>query len=131
MKNNLKLAFLIVVCVALIGFSLSHRGESRYSREREEQREAIYEKGYEDGYNDAPAYEVGFEDGFREGYADASEIKNEAERYARDHSEWPPEEALWVIAAYRAGEKLGEEPITKEEYEDAINSLYYFCKYFY
>ena len=131
MKDNLKLAFLIVAYIALMAFALSQRGESRYSREREEQREAIYEKGYEAGYNDAPSYEVGFEDGFREGHVDISIIRSSAEHYAREHSGWNPEEALWIIDEYRAGDSPSEELPTKEEYEEAITSLYRFYMYFY
>lgn len=97
-----------------------------------------YEKGYETGLDDAPdayfAYEEGFEDGFEEGYVDIRGIEDSAVHYARKYSEWHPEEAVWVIDAYRNGECLDEwedSPPTKEEYEDAINSLYHFYMYFY
>lgn len=88
-----------------------------------------YEDGYEDGYNDGQ--EEGYDNGYWEGYSEAESdfdniIEYDAVHYAREYSEWHPEEAMCVIDAYRRGEA-----VTEADYNEAIESLYRYCQYLY
>ena len=90
-----------------------------------------YDFGYEVGYD--YGYERGYEDGYDEGKLDGSALEEEGIHYAREHSGWSPEEAMYVIEAYQTGKscwKDGSLP-SHEEYLDAIESLIYFYDYFY
>lgn len=95
-----------------------------------------YEQGYKWGYDDG--YRYGKEDGFTEGYDEAKSeygdyesLEMDAVDFVRKHSEWHPEEAIYIIEAYRnGGDYCGYVP-TKEDYDDAIESLSKFYEYFY
>ena len=114
-----------------------------------------YEDGYADGYSDAEAkmeylmedeffdsYDNGYDDGYfegsREGWIDHLEkpgryLEEEAVHYARQYSEWHPEEALAIIYSYQNGEPLYDDGVlpSHEEYLEAIESLCRFYEYFY
>lgn len=115
----------------------------------QESYEGIYEEGYSDGYSAAKVemeylldeefldgYDWGYEEGYWEAekeYSDYSWIKEEAEHYAREHSEWSPDEAWMVIEAYQNNEPFHVDgsPPSKEDYLGAIDSLIYFYDYFF
>ena len=113
-----------------------------------------YADGYDEGYSDAEfemeylmedefldGYDIGYDDGYDEGSDDGwvdniDEIgwffEEEAVHYAREHSEWHPEEAMGIIEAYQNREPLYDNAIpNEEEYLEAIESLYRFYEYFY
>lgn len=111
--------------------------------------ESSYQEGYSDGYSAAEiemeylleeefleGYDLGYEEGYwdaKQEYSDYWELEQEAIHYAREYSEWSPEEAWMVIEAYQNNEPFhvdGSSP-SKEEYLDAIDSLIYFYDYFY
>ena len=84
-------------------------------------------EGYDDGYDDG--YYNGFEDSFTEhGYS----LLERAEQYAAENSQWHPIEAWDLINCYRNSEPFyadGSSP-SKDDYEDAIDSLVCFYGYF-
>lgn len=108
-----------------------------------------YEDGYADGYSTAESdmqylmeeeflygYDIGYDDGYREAedeYNDYGWLEDEAIHYAREYSEWSPEEAMSVIEAYQNNEPFWQDgsPPSHEEYLDAIESLIRFYEYFY
>lgn len=101
--------------------------------------EDSYLNVYEDGYYDASvefsehSHEM-YEEGYKEAYRDFSEgiIWYEAIHYARQFSEWSPEEAMCVIDAYESGTLYyGSLPITEQDYKEAVESLYHYYEYFY
>ena len=104
-----------------------------------------FEDGYDDGYSDAVLkmekkfsywYDEGYWEGSREGWIDYLEkpgryLEEEAVHYAREYSQWHPEEAMAIIQSYQNKEPLDGAIPTYEEYIDAIESLLRFYEYFY
>lgn len=146
-----KFAFYLTVFLFFV--NLSGCGQNGYYEEG-------YAAGYEVGYDDAESdmmsviedefesgYDIGREDGYHYGYSDGyfdgsheaedecyyGWLEDEGISYARQFSEWSPEEAMQVIEAYHKNEAFwddGSSP-THDEYTDAIESLYRFYEYFY
>ena len=129
------ISVLVIFSFAICLLSCSHKGS--------------YEDGYADGYSDAESemqylmeeefldgYDIGYDDGYWEAedeYNDYGWLEDKAIHYAREHSEWSPEEAMWVIKSYQNKEPFwpdGSLP-SHEEYLDAIESLLRFYEYFY
>lgn len=93
-----------------------------------------YEKGYDNGYDD------GYIDGKSGSDMSVHEILNseaftiireEAELYAVEQSEWHPEEACEIIICYLEGEKFIDAVPTKTEFLEAIGTLIAFYDFFY
>ena len=82
-----------------------------------------WDEGYDEGYSD------GYDDGFDHIWI----AVYEAEHYAGEQGGWHPEEAMMIIDCYENGEAFWENgaPPSKEEYKEAIQSLYSFYQYFY
>ena len=105
-----------------------------------------YEDGYADGYADGfldAKFEMeyladekfldGYDIGYSDGQMDVEWLEYEAIHYARQYSEWSPEEAVSIIRAYQNNDPFwrdGSSP-RNEEYLDAIESLIYFYDYFF
>ena len=77
-------------------------------------------------------YEM-YEAGYDEAYGDFEDIiQYKAIKYARNFSEWHPEEAMCIIDAYESGDfYYGSATITEEDYKEAVASLYHYYAYFY
>ena len=112
-----------------------------------------YDDGYEDGYDEGyfyamikfeDYYDRGYENGYDEGYWEGSQngwidhieepgryLEEEAVHYARQYSEWHPEEAMTIIHSYQSREPIDGTLPSYEEYLEAIESLYRFYEYFY
>ena len=92
-----------------------------------------YADGVYDGYIQGEDYDTWYEAGYSDGRMDGSVLEEKAIRYAREYSEWSPEEAMDVIDAYQNNQPFwqdGSSP-THEDYMEAIESLYRFYEYFY
>ena len=103
--------------------------ESLYDEGYEEGSSSGYDKGYDEGHDDG--YNDGYNNGYDEGYSEAltyfeSIIEYDAIHYARENSDFHPEEALCIIDDYENGT-----PVTEEDYNEAIESLYRYCEYLY
>jgi hypothetical protein len=112
-----------------------------------------YEEGYDDGYENGyregryEGYDEGEFYGYEEGYEDGSEddyfewyddlpeyaryLEDEAVHYAAENGGWHPEEAGVIIDAYINGKSVYGSMPSKEEYREAVESLWYFYDYFY
>ena len=147
----------IVAPFALAICLLSCSYEGTYDEGYYDGYEDGYSDGYEDGYSDAKfemeclieekylgqydkGYERGYDNGHLYGYQEAEEeysyygwLEDEAISYAREYSEWSPEEAMGLIEAYQNNEPFWQDgsPPSHEEYLDAIESLCRFYEYFY
>lgn len=135
----------IVASLALVICLLSCSYEGTYDEG--------YSDGYDDGYSDArfemeclieekylDRYDTGYDNGYWDGYLEAEEeysyygwLEDEAIHYAREYSEWSPEEAMELIEAYQNNKHFWQDgsPPSHEEYLDAIESLIRFYEYFY
>ena len=138
-----KLIAMIVISMVLC--SLSACTQEYY----EDGYELGYEHGYREGCSDTEiemeylldeefidGYHWGYQEGYKEAeieYSDYRELEEKAIRYAREYSEWTPEDALVIIEAYYHNEPFNEDgsPPSKEDYLGAIDSLLYFYDYFY
>lgn len=93
-----------------------------------------YEKGKEEGYKEGieSGYETGYEDGSMSDDA-VFFAEEEATRYARENSDWHPEEAIEIIDAYQNGDPFYEDnsPPSEQDYVDAVDSIVAFYEYFY
>lgn len=90
-----------------------------------------YDEGYDYGYD--YGYERGYEDGYEEGKLDGSVLEEEGIHYAREHSGWSPEEAMYIIDAYQNDKPFWKDgsPPSHKDYLEAIESLIYFYDYFF
>lgn len=130
---------IIYAIVAVAVFSVSYIVDvvKDYSSKQEtasENRDYYYE-GYDEGYY--AGYDDGNLMGHSEGYDEGFDLVREAEwtavEYAIENCRWCPEEAMSIIDAYENGEAFYEDgaPPSKEDYKEAVRSLYYFYDYFY
>lgn len=122
---------LLITLIGTLFLCLSSCERSIYEMEREAKREAAYNDGYEAGYDE------GYGEGYGEGYNEAFDhfswiVNSDAVHYAREYSDWHPEEAMCIIKAYENGElAFGNMQVSEEDYKEAIESLYRYCEYFY
>ena len=130
MKRHFKIMLSVALCLGLI-FGLSSCIDSQAY-------EDAYFDGYEDGRFDASSefrshsFEM-YLNGYDEAYRDFADtvFSDYAIWYAREFSEYHPEEAMCIIDCYERGERYcGQLPITEEDYKDAIESLYRYYEYF-
>jgi len=123
----MKKLFIAILMLSIFICLTSSCKRSEYAMERDAIREVAYNNGYETGYGE----------GYYEGYTDAfghfSEIVNyDAVHYAREYSEWHPEEAMCIIKAYESGElAFGNMQVSEKDYKEAIESLYRYFEYLY
>ena len=104
-----------------------------------------FEDGYDEGYFDAMIkfedyYDHGYEDGYWEGSQNGwidnivepgIYLEDEAVHYARQYSEWHPEEAMAIIDSYQTKVPIDGTLPSYYEYLDAIESIVRFYEYFY
>lgn len=135
----MKKRFIILSVIIILLFLSSCGGKSEYAREREAKKEAIYQEGYDAGYEEGrwegydEGYFYGYEDGYDDGCEEVARAEEEAIFYAKEKGGWHPEEAWMVIEAYRNKEAFYEDgsPPSKQDYDDAVNSLISFYEFFY
>ena len=119
---------------AILCLSLSSCERSIYAMEQDAKREAAYNEGYDVGYEEGQwdghtdGWHEGYDEGHKDACADFEEIINyDAVFYAKEYSEFHPEEAMQIIELYESEEAI----ITESEYKEAVKSLFYYSKYFY
>ena len=141
MKRTLFLwCFVMAILLTSCGYSQEDLDAARASG---------YEDGYIDGYYNAQVecadetssardygYDEGYSDGYDDGYTESKynleAAKSDAERYARNNSEWSLYEALQIVGivhGYMETDDPTDAP-TQREYLDAIDTLYLFGDFF-
>ncbi len=102
----------------------SNTSDSEYSIDLD----VAYDAGWDAGFDEGRA--EGYYDGYKSGRSLIDAAVEEAVHYTNG---WHPEEAMMVIDCYENGEAFYEDgtPPSKEDYKEAIMSLYQFYEYFY
>ena len=144
MKRLNVLSGILIIVILIVTLVSCNNGRSIYEMERDAESEALeslYDEGYEEGsssgyytgYDEgySEGYSKGYDEGYNEGYSEVMAhfeniIEYDAIHYAREYSIFHPEEALCIIDDYENGE-----PVTEEDYNEAIESLYRYCEYLY
>ena len=119
------LIFELVLAALLVGCgnaNTTSQLEEAYNRGYEIGSSEGYEEGYEYGYN--MGYDEGEDEGYNEGYSECEVEMFENAADAMKNDEWDsvPDQAFLDIYDYIDG----DEEISKEEAENAVDALYRF-----
>lgn len=125
-----KLYAISIAIIVLLCFLAVYTGRSIREAEKEK-KVTYYADGYDTGYEEG--YDEGYFYGYEDGYEEVAWVKEEAIFHAKENGGWHPEEACVIIEAYRNKDPFYEDGSapSKQDYDDAVNSLISFFEFFY